>query len=45
MGMILKAVAVLAVLGFLGLTLFAYLGDHAPAGAEIRTPVSLDGTH
>jgi hypothetical protein len=42
MGRIIKAVFILAVLGFLGLTGYAYLGDLRPAQEEIRKPVVLD---
>ncbi|MGQ0566408.1 MAG: hypothetical protein ACT4OK_15245 [Gemmobacter sp.] len=43
MGRIIKAVAVLAVLGFIGLTAFAYLADLAPEQTEVKKPVVLDG--
>ncbi|WP_257791671.1 hypothetical protein [Pseudogemmobacter blasticus] len=42
MGRILKALVVLAILGFAGLTVFAYLGDLAPAQQEVTKPVVLD---
>ena len=42
MGRIIKAVFFLAVLGFLGLTGYAYLADLQPAQTEIRKPVVLD---
>lgn len=42
MGRIIKAVFVLAVLGFLGLTGYAYLADLRPSQVEIRKPVVLD---
>jgi hypothetical protein len=42
MGRIIKAVLVLAVFGFLGLTVYAYLGDLAPRQEEVRKPVVLD---
>ena len=42
MGRILKAVAVLAVLGAIGLIGFAYLGDLTPAPSEMRKPVELN---
>lgn len=42
MGRILKAVVVLAILGFLGLTGYAYLGDLTPDRSEVRQPVSLN---
>ncbi len=43
MGRIIKGIAVLALLGFVGLAGYAYLGDLAPAPQEIRVPVTLDG--
>ena len=42
MGRIIKAVFVLAVLGFIGLTAYAYFGQPAPDKAEVRKPVVLD---
>jgi len=39
---ILKILAVFAVLGGLGVTGFAYLGDMAPETGEVRLPVTLD---
>jgi ABC-type dipeptide/oligopeptide/nickel transport system permease subunit len=42
MGRIIKAVLLLAILGFLGLTAFAYLGDLAPPQSEVTLPVVLD---
>jgi hypothetical protein len=42
MGRIIKAVLVLAVVGFVALTGFAYLGDFAPEQGEVRKPVVLD---
>ena len=41
MGRIIKAVLVLGILGFLGLTGYAYLGDIAPEQVEVRKPVVL----
>jgi hypothetical protein len=43
MGRIIKAVLVLAVLGFIGLTGYAYLADLTPAQARVTKPVVLDG--
>ena len=43
MGRIIKAVAVLAVLGFIGLTAYAYLAVLTPVQTEVRKPVVLDG--
>ena len=37
-----KALLVLVVLGFIGLTGYAYLGDLSPESSEISTPVLLD---
>jgi len=42
MGRILKLVAFLVVLGFVGLTGYAYLGDLAPDQREVNEPVELD---
>lgn len=43
MGRIIRAMAVLAVLGFIGLTAYAYLADLTPAQTEVKKPVVLDG--
>lgn len=43
MGRIIKGIVVLALLGFVGLAGYAYLGDLSPAPHEIRVPVTLDG--
>ncbi len=40
---ILKVLIVLAILGFAGLTGYAYLGDMSPEQQEVRVPVTLDG--
>jgi hypothetical protein len=42
MGRIIKALVVLVVLGFIGLTGYAYLGDLAPKQAEVKKPVVLN---
>ncbi len=42
MGRLIKLVLGLAVLGFLGLTAYAYLADMTPASQDIRQPVVLD---
>ena len=42
MGRLLKAILVLALLGFATLTGYAYLGDYAPEMREITRPVTLD---
>lgn len=42
MGRIFKALLVLAVLGFIGLTGYAYLGDLSPAQGEVKVPVTLN---
>jgi len=39
---ILKMLFLLAVLGFAGLSGYAYLGDMTPERSEVRTPVQLD---
>ena len=42
MGRIFKALLVLALLGFIGLTGYAYLGDLSPAQGEVKVPVTLN---
>lgn len=42
MGRILKALVLLAILGFIALTGFAYLGSFAPTQQEVTKPVVLD---
>ncbi|WP_164738181.1 hypothetical protein [Frigidibacter oleivorans] len=42
MARIFKAVVILAVLGFVGLTGYAYLADLTPATTEMRKPVTLN---
>lgn len=42
MGRIFKAVLVLVVLGFIGLTGYAYLADLRPSQGEVKVPVTLD---
>ncbi|WP_395540145.1 hypothetical protein [Neotabrizicola sp. sgz301269] len=42
MGRIFKALIVLAIIGFAGLTAFAYLGDLTPAQNEVKKPVVLN---
>ncbi len=44
MGRILKALGVLAVLGLLGLTAYAYLADLTPPQERVTKPVVLDGS-
>ena len=41
MGRLIKLVVVLAVLGFAGLTGYAYLADLTPAATEVKQPVVL----
>lgn len=41
MGRLIKLVFLVVVLGFIGLTGFAYLGDFAPVGQEVKIPVVL----
>lgn len=43
MGRIFKAVLVLALLGFVGLSGFAYLADLSPTQTEMKVPVTLNG--
>ncbi|WP_333814877.1 hypothetical protein [Tabrizicola sp.] len=42
MGRIIKVLVVLVILGFIGLTVFAYLGDLAPQQSEVKKPVVLN---
>ena len=42
MGRIIKALFLLAILGFIGLTGFAYLADLSPDQSEVKVPVTLD---
>lgn len=42
MGRILKAIIILALIGFIGLVGYAYLGDLAPERTETRQPVDLN---
>ncbi len=41
MGRVIKLLVVLAILGFVGLSAYAYLGDMTPEPREIRLPVTL----
>jgi hypothetical protein len=43
LGYIVKGVLVLAILGFLGLVGYAYLGDLTPDQTPVTKPVVLDG--
>jgi hypothetical protein len=42
MGRIIKALVVLVILGFIGLTGYAYLGDLSPRQSEVKKPVVLN---
>lgn len=42
MGRIIKALFLLAILGFIGLTGYAYLADLSPAQGEVKVPVTLN---
>jgi hypothetical protein len=42
MGRIIKALVVLVILGFIGLTGYAYLGDLSPRQGEVKKPVVLN---
>jgi hypothetical protein len=42
MGRIIKGLFFLAVLGFVALTGYAYLGDLRPSQGEVKVPVTLD---
>ena len=42
MGRIFKALLFLVIIGFIGLTAYAYLGDLAPVQSEVKQPVVLN---
>ncbi len=42
MGRIIKTLVVLVIFGFVGLTVFAYLGDLGPQQSEVKKPVVLN---
>lgn len=42
MGRIIKALILLMIAGFIGLSVYAYLGDLAPAQTEVSKPVVLN---
>jgi len=42
MGRIIKALVLLVIFGFIGLTGFAYLGDLSPVQGEVKMPVVLN---
>ena len=42
MGRLILVLFVLAVVGFVGLTGYAYLADFAPPSAEVKVPVMLN---
>jgi hypothetical protein len=42
MGRIIKTLVVLVILGFIGLTGYAYLGDLSPRQGEVKKPVVLN---
>ncbi len=42
MGRIIKALLLLVILGFVGLTVYAYLGDLTPVQGEVTKPVVLN---
>ena len=42
MGRIIKALILLVIIGFIGLTAYAYLGDMAPVQSEVKQPVVLN---
>ena len=42
MGRLLKTLVFLVLLGFIGLTGYAYLGDMSPVVNEVNQPVTLD---
>ena len=43
MGRLIKTVLLLVVIGFLGLTGYAYLGDMTPKQSDVVQPVQLNG--
>lgn len=45
MGRIIKALVLLVILGGIGLTVYAYLGDLTPVQGEVTKPVVLDATN
>jgi hypothetical protein len=42
MGRIIKALVVLLIFAFIGLTVYAYLGDLTPVQSEVKMPVVLN---
>jgi hypothetical protein len=42
MGRVLKALVFLVIIGFIGLSAYAYLGDLAPVQSEVKQPVVLN---
>ncbi len=42
MGRIIKALVLLVIIGFIGLTGYAYLGDMTPTQGEVTKPVVLN---
>lgn len=40
---LLKLLVILAAIGFIGLTGYAYLGDLSPQQSDVTVPVTLDG--
>jgi hypothetical protein len=42
MGRVFKALVFLVIIGFIGLTAYAYLGDLAPVQSEVKQPVVLN---
>jgi hypothetical protein len=42
MGRIIKALVILVIFGFIGLTGYAYLGDLTPEQGDVTKPVVLD---
>jgi hypothetical protein len=45
MGRVIKVVVVLVILGFIGLTIYAYLGNLTPMQREVTKPVVLDASN
>jgi hypothetical protein len=42
MGRLIKALILLVIIGFIGLSAFAYLGDLSPVQSEVKLPVVLN---
>ncbi len=45
MGRVIKVLVVLVIFGFIGLTIYAYLGNLTPTQREVTKPVVLDASN